>query len=265
MKKFLGTLLLAALYVTGFAQTEADFEVRLTADGQGAVIVKYIGRAVQVRIPATIQGMPVREIGTGEEDPVINDNVISVVIPVGVTRINDGAFRNLSGDSGHSKLASVTIPEGVTEIGDWAFGATALTSVILPKSLTSIGMYAFAGANLSSITIPPGVREIELNTFKGCSSLATVTLPEGLQSIGFWAFADCSSLTAVTFPESLQSIGGGAFENCSALTTVIYPDTIQITSLANSQFPVFDNCSKLTLASQAAIRKLEEIASAQRR
>jgi hypothetical protein len=318
MKKMIGALLLAVLCGTGtFAQTETEFEVRLTNDGKGAVILKYTGRATQVRIPATIQGVPVREIGSGDV-AVIGSEVAGVVIPTGVTKINAYAFYNPD-----SKLAFVTIPEGVTEIGYCAFYGTALTSVTLPKSLTSIGWEAFGYTKLSSITIPPSVTKIEWGAFEGCenlkmvtisegvmeigveafencSSLTTVTLPASLQDIWNRAFSGCSSLTAIALPTGLQGIGARAFEGCtslttvtlpaslrfleyeafrycSSLTTVTYPDTIQVASLGDAAWgggevpedvgsaaSVFKDCPKLSLASQAAIKKLDEIAKANR-
>jgi hypothetical protein len=66
MKKRIMGAVVVLLFVSAgvFAQTENDFEVTLTADSEGVVITKYTGRAAAtVTIPATIQDMPVREIG----------------------------------------------------------------------------------------------------------------------------------------------------------------------------------------------------------
>jgi len=48
---------------TAFGQTAADFNVALTEDGKGVVITQYTGKAARVRIPSSIQNMPVKEIG----------------------------------------------------------------------------------------------------------------------------------------------------------------------------------------------------------
>jgi hypothetical protein len=60
--------MLAAMLTIGttlFAQSaESDFEVALTDDGNGVVIKRYTGKATKtITIPATIEGLPVREIG----------------------------------------------------------------------------------------------------------------------------------------------------------------------------------------------------------
>jgi hypothetical protein len=50
-----------------------------------------------------------------------------------------------------------------------------------------------------------------------------------------------------------------AFRNCTSLTTVTCPGTIQITRLGDD---VFGGCPRLSPASRAAIRKLDELAAA---
>ena len=105
MTKKLFLIAFALLIVCGaaFAQTEADFNVTMNDAGDGVVITKYTGRVAAVRIPATIQGMPVREIGKGAF--ISNSLITSVVIPQGVAIIGEDAFR------GATKHVSVSIPE----------------------------------------------------------------------------------------------------------------------------------------------------------
>jgi hypothetical protein len=55
----LGLLLAAAAL---FTQTEADFDIDLTQDGKGLIIMKYKGLATAVKIPASFEGMSVQEI-----------------------------------------------------------------------------------------------------------------------------------------------------------------------------------------------------------
>jgi len=73
----------------------------------------------------------------------------SVVLPNGLTQINDGAFRDYTG------LTSIIIPDSVTSIGYWAFmGCTGLTSITIPNSVTSIDTWAFQNCtNLRLITL----------------------------------------------------------------------------------------------------------------
>ncbi|MCL2043233.1 MAG: leucine-rich repeat domain-containing protein, partial [Treponema sp.] len=110
---------------------EADFTVTLTSDQSGVVIQKYNGTARGGSIPATIQGMPVRQIANEAFSARRNFSLTAIVIPEGVTSIGDSAFK----DSG---LLSVTIPQSVTNIGRAAFSGNWLGSITLPDNLTTI-------------------------------------------------------------------------------------------------------------------------------
>lgn len=221
-----------------FAQTEENFNVALNITGDGIVITKYTGTAAHVVIPAIIQGFPVREIGErafggGLLDQ--NHTIISVVIPQGVTKIGKSAFQYAK------NLSSLTIPEGVTVIDAWAFSSTGLTEILLPQSLT----------------------EISNDVFMYCSSLATVMLPAKLIKIGSQAFWGCTALTNITLPASIKEISYGVFANCSNLATVTIPESVGkivfespiIYGIKLSDY-TFEKCPKLTLASQAVLRRV---------
>ena len=200
MKKNIGIVVLALLLSTAaFAQTEADFSVEVTRDGKGVVIKGYNGSSTQVNIPATIQGMPVREIGRAAFFVTFGGSTItSVVIPQGVTSIGMSAFEMCG------NLTSVTIPEGVTTIGSSAFQHC---------------------GRLRNITLPQSVTSIEQSAFQFCGSLTTINLPASLRQVGHFAFLECSGLTTVTIPESLKTVnwggsGGslyGAFAGCNKI------------------------------------------------
>ena len=67
-----------------------------------------------------------------------NELVTELVIPDGITTINDYAFYRCS------SLTSVVIPDSVTTIGDYAFYyCSSLTGVVIPDSVTTIGNSAF--------------------------------------------------------------------------------------------------------------------------
>ena len=136
-----------------------------------------------------------------------------VVIPAGVTAIGD-AFSECDA------LTSVVIPNGVTSIDNCAFwNCTELTSVTIPDSVTSIGDQAFEGcAALISVTIPGSVTRIDSCAFTDCFSLTSVIIENGVAEIGDEVFAGCENLTSVTIPDSVTEIGSGAFEGCENIT-----------------------------------------------
>ena len=276
MNKKLFAALFATLVLEAsvYAQTEANFKVDVTPDGSGVIITGYTGTVAAVRIPATIQNIPVREIG----DEAFGESSIitSIIIPVGVTKIGKLAFGTCK------KLTSVTIPEGITEIGAYAFyGCTALTAVTLPEGLETIGNNAFLNctALASAITLPQSLKTLGANAFSKsgitsvtilgditnflldgpqstafaeCAKLRTVTLGEGVKVIPAAMFAGCPALTTVTFPASITQIDAVAFIQCAALTTVTIPDSVASINFAN--YGEFQG-TKLSVASQAALRK----------
>lgn len=83
------------------------------------------------------------------------EEIKDLVIPSGVTSINNATFYGCSG------LTSITISNSVTSIGSCAFAyCSDLTSLTLPNSVTSIGSSAFWGCEdlvriVSSSKIPP--------------------------------------------------------------------------------------------------------------
>jgi hypothetical protein len=117
----------------GLVQAQFDF----TTNSGAITITYYTGSGGAVVIPATINGYPVINIGTGAFDVA---NVTSVTISTNVINIENDAFYNCT------SLANVSIPNSVTGIGGLAFaGCTSLTNVTIPYTVGSIGDYAFGG------------------------------------------------------------------------------------------------------------------------
>ena len=166
---------------------EADFEFRLTEDGNGVIITRYKGKAKTLVIPATVQGLPVVRVGGGgnsqrssllyKDDGYVfkNSTVREVVISEGIAVIGAGAFRF---DTDHDSLTTVVLPSTLKVIGAEAFSNLKdLTTINLPESLEYIGRYAFNNAGLTSVTLPKNVI-LESGAFD-CDSLAEINIPEG--------------------------------------------------------------------------------------
>lgn len=115
------------------ASVEGGYGVILSEDGKSLVIVSYKG-IPNVKIPQKIQGMPVSAISTGA---FRNCELVSVVIPEGVTSIGDDAFRD-------NKLTSVIIPNSVQSIGNGAFYQN-----YRPSDYTAVTISITIGSNVS--------------------------------------------------------------------------------------------------------------------
>jgi hypothetical protein len=238
------------LTVMAFAQTESDFNVQLTQDGTGVVITGYTGKIAAVRIPAMIQGMPVKEIG--EEAFYNNRTITSIVIPEGITEIGHCAFESCK------NLTTFNFPKSLTTLGYYVFRYSNITSVTIPETLTNMGVDTFAGCgNLKIVNISEGITRIpngrDSGFFAGCTELVTINLPSTLVSIGSKAFLVCRSLTAIDLPASIEIIDNEAFSGCTNLTTVTIPKTVEKIVIYHN---VFAGCSKLPLATQAVLKRL---------
>lgn len=133
----------------------------------------------------------------------VPQGIAHVVIPNGVTTIDDRVFEN------HKALESVAIPPSVEKIGRNVFnGCSKLTGI----KITDLAAWCrlsfdydqnplrFAhnlylnGVLVSDMHIPRGVSSIHENAFRGCTSLTRVVIHGGVKTIGIGAFADCGNL-----------------------------------------------------------------------
>lgn len=126
-----------------------------TVDANG-VLTGYSRRdnsvaySAKVEIPTTVNGVKVTAIGENLfEEGAEAASVYALVIPDGVTAINNNAFKNCVA------LTYISLGNTVETIGDSAFEGTALKGdLTLPESVTQVGQNAFKGlADLSSVTV----------------------------------------------------------------------------------------------------------------
>lgn len=96
------------------------------------IITRYTGFGGNVMIPSTIEGLPVRVIGTNAFFECLN--VTGVTIPESVTAVRSGAFQNCT------NLTNLTIGGNVQTIDDSAFAVcSSLASVTIPNSVNNLG------------------------------------------------------------------------------------------------------------------------------
>ncbi len=184
-----------------------------------------------------------------------NEMLLSIVIPEGITVIEENAF------SGCSNLSSVSLPQTLLRIEgaspsyqhNGAFAScTSLTSLDLPASVEYIGSYVFASAGLDRINIPSDshLQKIDEAAFAN-TKLSEIFLPETLETLGSGIFSGCVNLKSVEIPRGVKISDGwgygavtrspfGLFENCTGLESVTLPDDLDI--LADN---IFYGCTSL--------------------
>ena len=238
-------LLLCFLCVPAAADTtpadatwfDGDYEFRNTE--QGAILVKYYGDEIDVKIPdeTEYQHVPHKVKIIGNDAFRQNLSIQTLTVSDRVVRIEDNAF------NGCLNLRRVHLGTRVERIGSDAFSNTAITSISIPSKLTVCARAFRSCPDLTSVTIASGaevvpqalcyectslrnvsiassVRTIQSDAFYGCSGLTHIELPSALRKLESNAFYG-TGLTEVTIPAKLQENGGAPFVNCKYLQKVI--------------------------------------------
>lgn len=163
----------------------------------------------------------------------------SIILPEGITVINNGAFLN-------SGLEAITLPESLEGIGQSVFLGTQLKEITIPANVVGLGTSAFEGSDAGTMPLEKVIFKgskimgIEPYTFKNCVNLKEITLPESLTIIAYDAFFGCSSLTKVVIPDNVTEIEKTAFSQCTSLTEATIGRSV--ISIGKS---CFDGCKKL--------------------
>ena len=133
------------------------------------------------------------------------------------------------------EITSIEIPDGVTKIESYAFNdCSGLTSVTISNNVTSIGNYAFSNCgSLKSVTIGNSVMNIGDYAFEDCSSLTSIYIANMASWCSISGQLDNSKvyidgeklqdMTSIVIPDSVTSIRFEAFYGCSALESITLP------------------------------------------
>ncbi len=194
-------------------------------NSNGAItITGYTGPGGAITIPATINGLPVINLGNPKGFyPVpqpVNFSGQSLVQPTlannstitGVTIANGIRNIGIACLEGCANLGYVSIPASVTNIGPVAFGSCpSLTNLTVAPGnhfYSSRGGVLFNAAQTTllqypaglkgSYSIPATVRVLGIPAFNYCTNLTSVTIPAGVTNISEGSFAGCAQLTAFT-------------------------------------------------------------------
>ena len=205
-----------------------------------------------------------RALGFAESTPEINtintigdeafkvenddEKFTSIWIPVSITGIGEGAFRNQTLLGSNPELPGYGVPNlNVCSlsvgIGNDAFSGCASLPEVHLNTVGNIGQKAFENCSGLTLFETGTAGTVGTYAFTGCSSLKTVRFTgtgTSVADIGAHAFDGCGSLEEVTAAGSAGSIGTSAFRNCGSLKTVNFGSTVA--GIGNN---AFENCSHL--------------------
>ena len=136
------------------------------------------------------------------------------------------------------ELTDLIIPNGITAINDYAFyNCESLQTVTIPNSVMSVGCDAFYNCtDIDTVTyggtlaqwcaidnvgdLMKYAKVVSLSDIDDLKTATELIIPSGVSSIGSGAFYNCTGLTSVTIPSSVTSIGTDAFSFCKNIETV---------------------------------------------
>lgn len=213
MKNRAAICMAACLFTVGAGCIPAA-EISVCADTYGqleynalanrVIITGCDKHAVQVDIPASINGLPVTSIRKGAFYKCTE--LSSVSIPDSVIVIEDAIFEYCN------SLREIKVSADNLYYQD-------VNGVLFSKNKKKLIKYP-AQKQDASFSVPDGVTEVCYAAFEECTALASVNLPSSVEKIASTAFFCCPALTAVTVPENTAELAWGAFLNCEGLNSV---------------------------------------------
>lgn len=205
---------------------------------------------------------------------------IHVVIPSGVTQINEHAFDTAYPRSEYALLrecrfisldltqasdlkvigayafynttafkGDLNLPQGLETIGNYAFYNSGYDGTLhLPASVTTIGDSAFRQSNAyhgfkGTLQLPGELKYLGKVAFSNQRGITSVEIPEALNEIPESAFRYTGVHGVLTIPNNITSVGANAFGDTS-LQTVYLPSNITIVdSSFNKAAPPYLICN----------------------
>lgn len=180
-------------------------------------ISQYIGKSSTVKIPDTIDGLPVYVIEASAFEE--NKSITKVEMTDNIIIIGKNAFRYCE------KLTELQLSKNLIEIPEYMCqGNTDLTKFEIPYGVKSIGMGAFKDCeSITELAIPSTVAYIGSTAFQKCVGIKTIVVMDGtlydendvyIKTIGLTidssAFAGNTAETII-LPSTVISIADDAF------------------------------------------------------
>ena len=217
-------------------------------------VVNY--NAVNAVIAAdAFEGSNVAEVNFGEGVKTIptylctaNSNLLSVIIPASVTKIDGRAFagcynittvekyaENCTSVAADAfdychKLNEVVLRDTVKHIPAnlySRYGGSAIEIMTIPENITSIAESAFSNCTaLKTLYFDPPACEIGDDAFTGCTSLNKIVLGKKVTTIPSNLYAGNVAITELTIPETVERIDDYAFSGCTALEKITVGDNL---------------------------------------
>lgn len=194
-------------------------------------IERCLNAAVNLSVPESIEGLPVRSLAPDACSSL--KNVISIEIPDDVTIIGGCAFRFCK------SLEYVALPRNLTTFeSDWFRGCPSLSRLRMPGLLEEVGPSLFDIPHLEYVEFGAALSRVESGTFQKSRLIGISIDPENpwLQTDGVAIYSkDAKTLVALACPLSLYAVAPScttiarkAFSSFGELAKVDLPNSVEI-------------------------------------
>lgn len=161
--------------------TESYWRNKAIVEGEGVSLNLNITKEGKLASEIIAAGFSLGKVNSLVLEGQLNDTDFSVIrshmpnlvsIDLNATKLTaipESALLN-------QRLLSIVLPDGLTTIGNNAFkGCIGLTNIKLPATLTTIGSDAFSDCcSLTSITLPAALSNIKSSAFRNCIGLIEI-------------------------------------------------------------------------------------------
>ena len=182
----------------------------------------------------------VSEMPSPSDDFIIENGVLikyvgpggDVVLPEGITRIEDNAFRS------NQTVTSVVMQSGITEMGMCVFwDCHYIKRIVFSDTIKVIPTSTcYLNWALEEVILPRDVEEIQSTAFINCYALTSLDFSKyNIRIFGEQSFMG-SGLQEVYFSKNVKVIGRQAFLQCYRLKNVTFEEGIELEFLGASVF-----------------------------
>lgn len=182
----------------------------------------------------------VSEMPSPSDDFIIENGVLikyvgpggDVVLPEGITRIADNAFRS------NQTVTSVVMQSGITEMGMCVFwDCHYIKRIVFSDTIKVIPTSTcYLNWALEEVILPRDVEEIQSTAFINCYALTSLDFSKyNIRIFGEQCFMG-SGLQEVYFSKNVKVIGRQAFLQCYRLKNVTFEEGIELEFLGASVF-----------------------------